>query len=1242
MKSNLKNIHPFALNAGFLDIETFGLEKGSPVWEAAWYDLQTGKVRRWSIRPHAGKEAIAADAAAESMEPWTRARFEGQPSTRAGIAASFAEGSSTPGNFLRELFAEIQGKQVWIANAPFESRQLGAMARDHLSDEELVKFSKQFQTAPAGKGNIGNMFYVTGRRVQAARGAAYATGDWASVIEQYAKSGAGASTKVRDVQDVARSVFSQAMDLGIFSQKGTYTGTSINVMGMAMGMEAETHRAAGDVVQEAKVLFGPRLGKAGTPGGLLGLNQRMSGLNQGFMGAIGALFSPGAKDDLQVMKRLEAVRPELKHRAIRRALADAKLEIRTGKGVEVVTGRRSWEAPVFTHGSPFVRSTPISVANKVRTKKWSEAVEYLKTVHMNGSEGFDWDGEASKVNRMRTSKLEALKHTGVSLEAEAQLNKKLLSKMDAAGKWGLRDSAALLARKYPFKSAGTLTAAVIGFEVLTSFMSPDKDERLVAEGLSELGVAPQLRKQNTEFGSGYQGMGTPWFFRVQQEREYRAQQAKWERDVWQEPGRFAVEQMMIKEAQTKAQSKLGRIPLGAGITYTPEQVKAIQDASGGALLSGVNPMLQKRLAVVDISKDKYKYEFDDADTLMLRRKNFLGFGTGKKISIRLAGIDAPETGGHANDPLEPVRVGQDQPHGKVSAEQFEEIIRAQGSLTLAYDPEASTYGRQIGFLYGEDQQNINLQLVRGGQAAHLPFGDSGSSIVDRGQFQRAEDVASGSRSGMWGDPFWQAQKIAMDEAGSRVTFNTMTRMDKLAKDAALQQMTMSAWGAHERGYIEDEQEFVDYGFRLRSTVGRFNSRNKKRAKRKGNPRAHNDIQGFQHGGIASEYRPMFGFGSPSIGKIAPMVLDLWSSLRPMGDALRSGGLGKRNLEKALPSPSYGPGARGTVKSLKGEYTEAFGGEPFAVAGLILDEAATASSMGRETFEARVKGMFTEEARTGGISASLINPAKEGHDFIFKNTPLGFLYSSGQVDTWATKDIGSTLTASGRRVADNIDEPVSALASQATQNEMILRDYKVRSGFFRDPLTFSSVRADGIRETAAYNDNKISKEILDTFTSTLEKKGIPLTELTPQGVLSLDKDELAGRILRTKTETSTSMTPWGEPRTQTYETSRHQKVRDPSSNVLYGLGRGRIAPADYRDMLSGLGSIDAVEGALLQNLDAKSFFSQKAGGAKIEGKHLQRAVSKTRSQARKMRMARAQTAASKDQFSSPINHHRGGS
>lgn len=1241
MKSNLKNVHPFALNAGFLDIETFGLEKGSPVWEAAWYDLQTGKVRRWSIQPHQGQQAIAGEEATKFMEPWTRARFEGQPSTRQGITSSFATGSSTPGDFLRELFSEIQGKQVWIANAPFESRQLGEMARAHLSAEELVTYSKQFQTAPAGS-TMGNMFYVTGRRVQAARGAAYATGDWANVVDQYAKSGAGAATRVRDVQDVARSVFSQAMDLGILSQKGTYTGTSVNVLGMAMGMEAETHRAAGDVVQEAHVLFGKGLGKAGTPGGLLGLDSRMRGLNQGFIGAIGALFSPGAKDDLGVMKRLEAVRPELKHRAMRRSLADAKLEIRTGKGVEVVTSRRSWEAPVYVHGSPFVRSTPISVANKARTKNWAEAVEYLKSVHMNGGEGFDWKMEADTINRMRTSKLEALKHTGVSLEAESKLNTKLLSKMNAAGPWRLRDSAALLATKYPAKSAGTLTAAVMGFEVLTSFMSSNKDDRLIAEGLNEMGVASILRKENTEFGSGYQGLGTPWFFRIQQEREYRTQQANWERDVWQEPGRFAVEQMMIKEAQTKAQAKLGRIPLGGGMTYTPDQVKAIQEASGGALLSGVNPMLQKRLAVVDISKDKYKYEFDDADTLMLRRKNFLGFGTGKKISIRLAGIDAPETGGHADDALAPVRIGQDQPHGKVSAQQFEDIIKAQGTLTLAYDPSATTYGRQIGFLYGEDQQNINLQLVKGGQAAHLPFGDSGSSIVDRGQFQRAEDVASGSRSGMWGDPFWQAQKISMDEAGSRVTFNTMTRMDKLAKDAALQQMTMSAWGAHERGYIEDEQEFVDYGFRLRSTVGRFNSRNKKRAKRKGNPRAHNDIQGFQHGGLASEYRPMFGFGSPGIGQIAPKVLDLWSSLKPVGEVLKSRGLGKRSLKKA--APSYGPGARGTIETLESEYKQAFGQKAFTVAGLVLDETTTASSMGRETFEARVSGMFTQEAKTGGISASLVNPAKEGHDFIFKNTPLGFLYKSGQVDTWATKDIGSVLTEKGRRVAFNADDPVSALAAQTTQNEMILRDYKIGSGFYRDPLSFVKKDASGVTSGVVFRGNEVTEDILSTFISTLEKQGVPLTELTPQGVLSLNKDELAGRLLRTRKETAMVRNRWspGQMIEEEIMVNKYQRIENPSNAVRYALGRGGIAPNDYQEMMSGFGSVDAVEKTILDNLDVKSFFKENHRGGRIEGKHLQRAVSRTKSQARKLRMARAQTAASKDQFSSPINHHRGGS
>ena len=178
------NPHPFAINAGFFDIETFGLDRNSPVWEAAWYDLQTGNVRKWAISPYAGNKRLKKSQATSHMEDWTRARYEGSPSYRAGIDASFSKGIH-PKRFLRELFSEIKGKQVWIANAPFESTQLGQMVRTFLPEEEQIAFSKQFETAPADKRYRGNLFYVTGKGPQAARGAAYRTGDWTGVVDAY-------------------------------------------------------------------------------------------------------------------------------------------------------------------------------------------------------------------------------------------------------------------------------------------------------------------------------------------------------------------------------------------------------------------------------------------------------------------------------------------------------------------------------------------------------------------------------------------------------------------------------------------------------------------------------------------------------------------------------------------------------------------------------------------------------------------------------------------------------------------------------------------------------------------------------------------------------------------------------------------------------------------------------------------------------------------------------------------------
>lgn len=386
------------------------------------------------------------------------------------------------------------------------------------------------------------------------------------------------------------------------------------------------------------------------------------------------------------------------------------------------------------------------------------------------------------------------------------------------------------ARRNPIMTTAVGLGALMmwggGVKPLSAF-SGHKDVYNTITGMPEGGLAADLRHINTDFGSGYRGLNPNLTVQGQSiPLEVQGFRQAWYSNLGDPEA----------EADLKAQIR------GSQETY--DQFTASDMMSSGRFQR--------------IHLDDFHTRWDDADTLMLKRKGFINGLFANEIAIRLVGIDAPETA-HPDDPTSWFRFRQIQPHSAESTEMARRLTAGK-DLEVLIDPAATTYGRHLGLLFAKGQDtSINEQLVAAGAAAHLPFGESGSDMYDRGAFAAAEESAISASKGMWSRPFFQSYLDLSRGVGGRVTFNTFTDLSRLAKNynlAAAQQFMFSAEEAG--GY--DQAKAQRIGRSLAPSYGRFFS---------GQGRAFNTIEALAHGGQAEKGRKHFtdfGSGFKEIGK----------------------------------------------------------------------------------------------------------------------------------------------------------------------------------------------------------------------------------------------------------------------------------------------------------------------------------------------------------------------------------------
>ena len=306
----------------------------------------------------------------------------------------------------------------------------------------------------------------------------------------------------------------------------------------------------------------------------------------------------------------------------------------------------------------------------------------------------------------------------------------------------------------------------------------------------------------------------------------------------------------VRRKMQKAQEKTNAHQTGS---FTGMDYKRISNLGS---LEGIN---SNRQQIQEIKLSHFNIEVEDADTIILQNKLSPG---SKKISIRMAGIDAPEVSHGQDDPfVQKYKINQNQPLGGAATSRLKDLVNKAGNLRLVVDPTQKTYGRYLGVLM-DGNKNINLDLVKSGHVSALEFGTSKKSMINMSEFNKEGTLAENSQTGIWKDPFFKNWKAFSEGAGGDITFNTLTEKIKLADNKAL------AVGA---GYIWSGQENMTQSYQLGKAYkeikeGQKLSKERMKANKSFNPQSRREdqgtIEGMLHGWFGRQRQAATPFGSP--------------------------------------------------------------------------------------------------------------------------------------------------------------------------------------------------------------------------------------------------------------------------------------------------------------------------------------------------------------------------------------------
>lgn len=238
---------------------------------------------------------------------------------------------------------------------------------------------------------------------------------------------------------------------------------------------------------------------------------------------------------------------------------------------------------------------------------------------------------------------------------------------------------------------------------------------------------------------------------------------------------FDIDQQIV---DFKKQNSLS-IQRHSGLPETTDQVE-----KGSSPHYGINPnkinqnidgdiegLRPKNAAMVSLSD--YNVTVEDADTVVLTDKK-----DPKSVSkVRLSGLDSPEI--KHSDAEGNNRFEQQQLYGAEASKALEQLLKEQGTLSLAINKADMSYGRYVGVLVGDNNSNLNLELLRRGAASSLPWDNN--DLIMKNSAKAAEKEAKKNNAGMWQYSRYQAVDLFNKFTDNKQTYNTLTALDKLAQ-----------------------------------------------------------------------------------------------------------------------------------------------------------------------------------------------------------------------------------------------------------------------------------------------------------------------------------------------------------------------------------------------------------------------------------------------------------------------------
>lgn len=518
-------------NALIMDSETLGLGRGSFIHELALYDFESRTVKEWILTPRAvtttggdprqdalkltsragekhvahsfktWKEAIQFQIAAEggmyyenitldqikstneflasALEADKFPHLSDREPTRAekvsrasafsaqGIRLQTNKRHVTPTEMISTLSQEIKGKTVWIANAAFESKQIGAQigADIHLdtkyreaeaqvqqltqqrqqltqrlgkgNDDEIRRQIAQLDKNPAferfealkGKANASGDFkhraaletfgpspdalYVTGKEVNAARVTAQATGDWTKVYKAYKQfTPKAGETAVRDILDVTKAVMSYGRKLGLMEGGSHYFGTGIDITARLLGsLEKDPKKALAllNMAEYHRAAEDAAVSERYVLENMVGLADALEAVHEKGAGYEKIIRQAELGEGPLAMaaryfKRLEYLGTELNTDGVRKRLARAQLDMMTENATWQVSGIERISS--MKQQNPLGESVriPRSVLQKTKFTDMDEFVEWLKTDSRYTDFGVDIDAEYAEMRKVIANK----------------------------------------------------------------------------------------------------------------------------------------------------------------------------------------------------------------------------------------------------------------------------------------------------------------------------------------------------------------------------------------------------------------------------------------------------------------------------------------------------------------------------------------------------------------------------------------------------------------------------------------------------------------------------------------------------------------------------------------------------------------------------------------------------------------------------------------------------------------------